>query len=262
MKRLLFLLLFAGSFSAAGQDWSSIGKKIIYSDTLKQARKYTSVDRALKDPEHVYYLDIYCQKSGENIRKFSNNIRKFRNLRKLIINNQSGSVVELPEQIWNLDQLEFLQIVNVQNLETEKIQNLKHLKYLTLDGFGFSAFPSAVLELKQLEFLDLSCNFLSALPGDISMLENLKEIELTSNCFTEVPPQLSELKMLTYITMNNAEWGFLANGKEMCRNSVTVFPEVLGKLSKLKRVACFYRTNTNDEMKKKIKAAYPGIKFS
>lgn len=262
MKNILFLLCFCTSFTCFAQDYSRIGKKIVYSDSLKQAKKFTSVDKALEDPGKVLYLEIYCQKSGVNIKKFSENIQKFKNLRKLTVNNQSGSVVELPEELWNLTQLEYIDIINIQNLKPEGLKNLKNVKYLSLDGFGLERFPPEILELKKIEYLNLSCNFLSELPENISLLENLKEIELTSNCFTKIPPQLAKNKLLIYIVMNNAEWGTLANGKPMCRNSITEFPVVFSELKNLKWVACFYKTNVDEQMKKKIKAAYPGIKFS
>lgn len=263
MNKVIFILFFCCSMTCLAQDWSSVGKKIIFSDTLNKAKKFTAIDRALENPTEVYYLDIYCDKSGVNIKKFSENILKFKNLRKLILNNQSGLFIGLTDSIWNLEKLEYLDIVNFSDLNTDGVKRLKKLKYLTLDGIGFTIFPKEILELRELECLNLSCNFLSTLPDKISMLENLKEIELTNNCFTNIPPQLSGIKMLAYITINNAETGsFLSNGKKMCENSITEFPYVYKEMKNLKKVSCFFKVKVDDSLKKRIKSTYPHIKFS
>jgi Leucine-rich repeat (LRR) protein len=262
IKTLLTVFLFF-SLTTFAQDYSSIGKKIIFSDSLKSAAKYKDIDKALEHPEQVICLMLTNDGNGEIVTKFSANATKFKNLRKLVLMNQGGPMTKLSDSIWTLKKIEYLELINFPGYSTAGIKNLKQLKYLSLDGLALKEFPAETLELTNLEFLGLSCNFLSALPAGIGQLKNLKEIELTNNCFTKIPAELSQLGMLVYITINNAEHGAtLADGSAVCDNTITEFPTVLKNISTLKEVHCFFKVTVTPELKKEIRSTYKGIKFT
>jgi Leucine-rich repeat (LRR) protein len=260
MKKALLASLLLCSSLAFAQDYSSIGKSIAFSDTLKNASKYKNIDKALEHPEEVIYLEIL---NSEGINKFSANTSRFKNLRKLILQNTSWPISNISDSIWSLKKLEYLVLRNFPGLSITGIKNLQQLKYLSLDGLSLKEFPAEALELTKLEYLDLSCNSLSTLPGNIGKLTNLKELELTNNCFTNCPPELSRLPSLIYFTMNNPERNSaLSDGTVVCNNTITEFPTVFQNMPNLKKVSCFFKLEITDELKNKIKSSYPNIKFS
>jgi Leucine-rich repeat (LRR) protein len=263
MAKMLLIVFIFFSLPTFAQDYSSIGKKIIFSDSLKNAVKYKDIDEALEHPEQVICLLLNDDANGEIINKFSANAGKFKNLRKLVLMNQEGPMVKLSDSIWTLKKLEYLDLTNFPGYSTAGIKNMKQLKYLSLDGLALKEFPAEILELTNLEFLGLSCNFLSALPASMGQLKNLEEIELTNNCFTKIPIELSQLSMLIYITINNVEHGArLADGTVVCDNTITEFPTVLKNIPTLKEVHCFFKVAVTPELKKEIKTTYKGIKFT
>lgn len=265
MKTLLLLLLtsFLLCLQSYSQDWSSIGKKINFSDSLKSAKKFTNIQKALEAPEEVIYLDIYCGKDVSNVELFLNEIPKFTNLRKLVLMNREGPVVTLPSTIWTLEKLEYLDLFNFPDSDIKGISKLKELKYLNLDGFGLDSIPAELRKLEKIEFLNLSCNDLNSLPADMGGLKSLIELELSNNCFTEVPSQITQFEKLSFLTMNNPEQGAkLANGNAVCNNEIKVFPAIFADMKNLKKVSLFFKMKIDPELKKKIKATYPKIKFT
>ena len=262
MSRILlsFLLLFSSDCWA--QDYSKIGKKIAYSDSLNKAKKFRNIDKALENPADVVCLIISDYKGDQNIEKFLSNVDKFKNLRKLIMRNQSGDLVGLKKGLWQLHKLEYLVLSNFPNSSVRGIDKLKKLKYLSLDGLNFRGFPQEILELSELELLDLSCNRLSSLPDSIGNLERLRELELTNNCFREFPKGIGQIKSLEYLTINNAERGaVLVDGTSVCDNEISEFPDFLNQAVKLKWVSCFFKVEMDLELRNKLVMGYPEITF-
>jgi hypothetical protein len=261
MNKFFLAVVLLASLRSSAQDYSTTGKRIVYSETLKKAKKYTDIDKALLAPGQVHYLHIVSYGKDSSLQKLSDSIGKLTNLRKLVVMNY-GAYVSLSPGLWELKELEHLALFNFPGLSINGIAELKELKYLSLDGIGLKDIPPGLLELQKLEFLDLSCNRLSQLPRDIGKLALLKELELTNNCFTSIPPEIEKLVMLQHLTINNAERGaVLADGTIVCNNSITSFPVVFAHTKSLKKVSCFFKVDIEPGMKTKIKAAYPGIKF-
>jgi Leucine-rich repeat (LRR) protein len=264
LRKILSLTVFLLLGTAVhSQDWSHVGKQIHFSDTLQKAKKIKDIHQALANPDEVFYLDIGL---GTEIREnqfILNHISRFRNLRKLILVNNSHTILLLPDSLWSLKQLEYLDLLNFPGNSSSKVGQLKNLKYLSLSGFAFSELPASILELRQLVYLDLSCNYLSSLPDSMNQLSNLKEIELTNNCFTGIPKSLVTIEGLEHFTFNNAEKGaILANGKPVCNNTITSFPEFLGQVKNLKTASCFFKVDISEDLKKQIIKSYPQIKFT
>lgn len=262
MKHLFYLILFLFPFFVQGQDWSSIGKKINYSETYKKAKKFRNIDKALENPSAVYSLEILADKESGNYQKFYDNCEKFKNLRKLIIDNRWQQLdLKLVPDLSVFSQLEFLQVYDFKNASFAGIEKLDSLKYLAIVGCRLTAFPNEILQLKRLELLDLSINNLSSLPDSINQLSGLKELDLTNNCFTGVPEQISGLKQLIYFDMNNAETADkYFDGTPFCKNSVTEFQGFLKETPSLKEVS-FYKLNISAELKAQFRKEYPDVKF-
>ncbi len=264
MKKIIFVVLLLACFTTHAQDYSWLGKKINYSDTLRLADIYKNMKEALVAPEKVEYLHLVVDKHGDNYKSFVENVGKFVNLRKLVIINNPGLALDLPKELWNRRKMEYLMLDGFWDEPLDGLENLQNLKFLSLDGFALKKFPDQVLKLKNLVVLDLSMNMISELPEGIATLTNLRELELTNNCFTEVPEQLALLPELQYFIMNNADFGGpIGPGMSgVCLNSFTKFPEVFSSMKKMKHASIFYHEHVNTEMKKKVKETFKWIKFS
>jgi Leucine-rich repeat (LRR) protein len=255
----LFLLCFSGLLA---DDFSHLGAKLNYSDSLKSAKKITSIDKALKDPSKVINLELFIDQTGANYKKFCENISKFSNLRKLYIVDYYALDVELPEGLWDLKKLEYLSLDNFKNKKVSGVSKLTELKYLNLDEFNFTAVPEEIFQLKNLVVLDLSMNLIKELPASMSALTSLRELELTNNCFTGIPANIDMFPNLEYLTINNADYsGLLKPEMNTCENELNAYPEVLSKMKHMKHVACFYGVKCDKTMRKKIHEAFKPITF-
>ncbi|MCD6068313.1 MAG: leucine-rich repeat-containing protein 47-like [Bacteroidetes bacterium] len=244
------------------QDYSSLGKKINYSDVCRKAKKFKSIEEALLSPGEIQYLELTVDKDGLNYQKFVDNHSKFTALRKLIIDNRWYRL-KLPANpdLSVFKELEFLQVYCLPSLKFDKLNELSHLKYLDLDACELTSVPVSILGLKQLEFLNVSMNFISGLPDNIGEMTSLKEIDLTNNCFAEIPKQIAEVKGLLYLDMNNAETAPQSlDGKLSCKNTLVVYPSVLADCKKLKKVS-LYKVNVDKATQKKMKAEFKGVKI-
>lgn len=264
IKSFITGLFFVLVFSSTAQDYSWLGKKLDYSDTLRLCDIYKNMKEALVAPEKVEYLHLLIEKSGENYKLFCNNLPKFINLRKLVVINSPGLNLDIPVDLWNHSKMEYLMLDGFWDEPLSGLDKLNNLKFLSLDGFSLRKFPNEVLTLKKLAVLDLSMNLISELPKEISQMNSLRELELTNNCFTEIPEEISTIVNLEYFTMNNADFGgpIPPGVTNVCLNSFSKFPEVFYKTAKLKHAGIFFHEHVNPEMKKKIKSTFKKIKFS
>lgn len=264
MKKTLLLSLFCALLSANAQDFSWLGKKLDYSDTLRLCDIYKNLNEALVAPGKVEYLHLVVDKSGDNFKSFAENVNKFVNLRKLVIVNNPGLNLDIPKELWNCTKMEYLMLDGFWSESLSGMEKLQNLKYLCLDGFALKKFPTEVLALKKLAVLDLSMNLIGELPEEISVMASLRELELTNNCFTEVPEQIGSLPNLEYFIMNNADFGgpIPPGVNNVCLNSFSKFPDVFSKTKKLKHASIFYHEHIDPALKKKIKTTFRQIKFS
>ena len=103
---------------------------------------------------------------------------------------------ELPRQLFNLFNINFLAIFNSEIKELPKeISELKNLNSLFVVRSEIKELPKEILELNNLQYLDLSSNKLSELPKEISQLNNLQYLDLSSNQLSKLPKQITLLNM-------------------------------------------------------------------
>lgn len=254
------------SFSASAQDWSDLGNKLNYSDTLKNATVYRDIDKALAEPSKVIALIMNVDKDGANYKKFAEHRNEFSNLRKLVLHNAWVQAdVTLLSDFSVFPKLEFLSLDFFRHADPKGLETLHDLKYLAIEGADFTVVPATMLTLTKLEVLNLSLNKLSTLPENIGDLSNLRELELTNNCFDSIPPQIAQLKTLEYLTFNNAETPrsdfsyTFSDGTPYCRIKLDRFPTALASLPKLKKVS-FFKVDISDAMWKQLKTTYPNVK--
>ncbi len=119
-----------------------------------------------------------------------------KNLPNLIeINFDYAIQLDIPKELFELTQLEYLRFNNVELLGLPaEIKNLKNLVSLDLSGNHISSLPKEIGELKNLEFLKIENNNLLSLPEEIGNLEKLKNIYFSKNKIKFLPKSIGNLK--------------------------------------------------------------------
>jgi Leucine-rich repeat (LRR) protein len=150
MKQPIKLLTFLFAFCCALHSASA--QKMLNEQELIDAKEYTSMADALKEPDKVFKLSL----SGS----IPADIVKLPNLQVLIV---SGSQVDLKQVISQISTLP------IQELYVRECQ--------------LSALPTEIVNLKNLRQLDLSFNKYTTLPTEISQLSKLQTLNLLENPF-------------------------------------------------------------------------------
>lgn len=199
------------------------GKKRLYIfSTLSQAEDYSSKPGIVLDEGHVLYLNL----NGCGLEQFPECITRLSNLIHLIVDD--NQIIELPESIGNLNQLQKLnfasnpletlpervigQLIQLKSIDgsynnlttlPESIGSLSKLTTLNLENNQLTALPESLTQLKNLETLNLESNKLTRLPESMGNLSNLRSIQLQNNLLEELPDSLSNIDKLWIKITNN-----------------------------------------------------------
>lgn len=251
--RLVILISFiVAQTILKAQDYSLIKNSLVYSKTLKKAKTYNNLDKAIKNADKVVSLKINFLNDSSSLKLFNENISHFHNLRKLVIDNFFDYEVSLTEEIWNLNKLEFVSLHNIRIDGFNNLNKLTKLKYLSLLGSRLSDIPIEIYELINLEYLDLTLNKISDIPIDITNLTKLRELDLTNNCLSKIPESVTLLSALEYLDINNAETGnYFRDGTPFCKNTLTLFPN-MNKLISIKQINIYKVEIKNEIIAKQI----------
>lgn len=114
--------------------------------------------------------------------------------------NISSFNLSIPDVVWTMTSLEYLNIANMGLTELPaEIGNLTNLRTLIVGDFwssstknNLTALPDEIGNLTKLEQLDISRNSISELPDSFANIHTLIEFEARSNAFTEFPAELLE----------------------------------------------------------------------
>ncbi|MHA2102635.1 MAG: hypothetical protein ACW981_04370 [Candidatus Hodarchaeales archaeon] len=107
----------------------------------------------------------------------------------------SQKIIEIPTEIWKLENIEVLNIVNC-GLKTisEDIGRFKLLKELYIGGNYVKNLPRSIKNLEDLETLYLLEENLLELPIELGKLLKLKEFSVSSEHITQIPKEITKLK--------------------------------------------------------------------
>lgn len=169
-------------------------------DSIDTCHIYYSLDKALKNPNQVYVLNLTKNKLTE----FPNEILKFKNLNILYLNK--NKLKSIPDSIGTLIHLQKLDL-GKNKLETFPlgIVELVEMKKLILNQNYITGIPYAINKLKKLEYLDMWSNDLYQIPESISELPNLKEFDLRVIQFSNSEQErISKLLPNTLIHFSNS----------------------------------------------------------
>ncbi|NGX56340.1 MAG: Outer membrane protein YopM [Candidatus Anoxychlamydiales bacterium] len=127
--------------------------------------------------------------SRSNLTCFPEEIKKFRNLEKLILNN--NLIKNVPSWIKDLKNLKVLYLNNnlIKNLP-EEIGDLKKLEEFSIRKNHLKKLPQSFTELNNLFLLDLYFNGLKHFPDQIKNLSKLQSLNISGNEIEEIPDQI------------------------------------------------------------------------
>ena len=189
---------------------------------------------AIKHPGDVAELLISGLDDADTITSIPADIKKFKNLRKLYINNlrklktlpeeigeltgltelhmEQGNDSEpmnfaLPEAIGRLENLKIFNLNGAFDLDKnplpKSISKLSKLEELDLGRCGLKELPAQIAGLRSLKKLVLEYNQLAALPEFVSGLSPLEELNLCYTGITDLPDSFVNFKNLTVLMGNN-----------------------------------------------------------
>lgn len=120
------------------------------------------------------------------------------------VNLDSSDLVEIPEPIYDVENLKTLSLEHnqIKELPTE-ISKLDSLKKIFLGDNEIKELPEEIGKLSSLEELDLNDNQITQLPESIGNLSSLKYLFLSNNELTELPKSLLRMKSLKEIYLTN-----------------------------------------------------------
>lgn len=165
---------------------------------LVKAIKYNFedyLDQADNVTEIVYKLGSCTSIDGQNI-------KKFKNLRKLVISNTL--IDAFPLEVCELERLEYLDLSNNKIKEIPKgIRKLQSLLTLNLEGNSISTIPEELCSLKNLSVLNLSNNKIRCLPSKIENLFSLTEFSLNNNLIRDLIKEICNLQNLKSLKLSD-----------------------------------------------------------
>ena len=155
--KIHFVILLLGCLLFAGQTATYAQGKLLSEAELQQAKEYTSLQDALKEPDKVYKLSL------SDISTIPADITKLPNLQALFVGN---SKIDLQQALTQL-------------------QGVKNLQELYIRESQLTTLPSDIGKLQNLRQLDLSFNKFTALPAEIGSLTKLQTLNLMENTFAD-----------------------------------------------------------------------------
>ena len=166
-------------------------------EELEHVRRFTSINKALVDPENVYIIDL----QGANINYLPNTIVLFKHLQILVLSD--NNLDSLPDVLGELKNLQVLRAENNHiSYLPPSLGNLTNLLELSLSNNNIKWVPYEYARLINLQKLDLSNNNIEFLAFDMGRLQKLYSLELSNNKLEKVPTQIFKLKNLLYLDLS------------------------------------------------------------
>ncbi|MBK6884756.1 MAG: leucine-rich repeat domain-containing protein [Flavobacteriales bacterium] len=148
---------------------------------LDSVRTYRKLDRALREPDQVYRLDL----SGQKLKTVPEEVFQFKNLNALDLSG--NKIKEIPESLGRLVYLqEFRASRNKLKVVPPSVCKLVHLKRLDMSRNALEALPKCIGAWTELVSLDLWDNDLAEFPEEMSKMKALRFMDLRAIQF-EVP---------------------------------------------------------------------------
>ncbi|NEQ41322.1 MAG: GTPase [Okeania sp. SIO3I5] len=172
---------------------------------------------------------------------------KDKKLKELDLSGSSSrgyeKLTEIPIEVWELEQLEVLNLSNNQ-LTTipESVAKLTNLALLDLSINRLTSIPDSITKLTNLTELYLRANQLTNIPESIAKLTNLTQLHLSGNQLTNIPDSITKLTNLTRLNLSSNQLKNIPDSitkltnltrLDLSSNQLTNIPDSISKLSNL-----------------------------
>jgi Leucine-rich repeat (LRR) protein len=145
----------------------------------QQTHNFFSIEKALKSPEHVFYLDL----SNQGLTSLPAELSSLENL--ISLNLAGNDIKFLPSEMTALRNLTYVDLSGNRSIETDR--TIKHLalhaniEELNLSNCNIMYLPASVGGLKKIISLDVSNNQLVHLPNELDQLTALESMNVSDN---------------------------------------------------------------------------------
>jgi Leucine-rich repeat (LRR) protein len=147
---------------------------------IDSVRTFRSLERALKNPDEVYRLDL----SGTKLKEVPEEVRQLRNLNALDLGN--NKIKRLPDWFGELTYMQDLRLARNKLTEVPaSICSMDHLKRLDMSRNALRSLPACMGKLVELVSLDLWSNDLSDFPEELSGMRSLRFLDLRAIQFEQ-----------------------------------------------------------------------------
>lgn len=140
---------------------------------LDSVRTYRSIERAMREPDQVFKLDL----SGQKLKELPEELLLLKNLNALDLSNNKLKV--LPER--------FGELVHIQDLRLSRNKLVD--------------FPGSICHMTHMKRLDMSRNALVGLPPCIGAMTELTSLDLWDNDLGDFPEELERLTSLRFLDL-------------------------------------------------------------
>jgi len=159
--------------------------KILSARKLRKKKIYTSIEKALKNPEKVYRLHLDRKNNKDSaLTEVPTTIFQLPNLQELSIAN--NNIESLPDELFKITNLQIL-ILSFNPIEeiSDDISKLKNLRILEMKFCKLTYLPIELSKLSNLEELDIYANHISDIPKEFALLKNLEVFIIRKNGITK-----------------------------------------------------------------------------
>lgn len=245
---LILILVSSTSFAQA---------KLLTEEELELSEVFTDIDKALKDVEKVYILDL----SSKGLDKLPKTISRFRNLQKLILTD--NQLTEVPAELGRLKKLQTLYIDsnNIQSLyfDTSDPRAFQNIEYLYV---GFNPLKTIPENIKDLELSLISlagCKYLDLkrVFTPLASIETLIELDLSYLNLDTIPFEVANLYGLAVLDLSanpSMDWDtslrFISQNKSieeiiMQHNKLSMISEEFARFTNLTSLDLSYNDKLN-----------------
>lgn len=156
---------------------------------LDTVRTYRSMERALKEPDLVFRLDL----SGQKLKEIPDEIYQFKNLNALDLSG--NKLKEIPERLGEFTHMQELRLSRNKLVQLPPgFCGMVHLKRLDVSRNALIGLPSCIGAFTEMVSMDLWDNDLADFPEEMSNMEALRFVDLRAIQFEE--PEMEHIQGL------------------------------------------------------------------
>jgi Leucine-rich repeat (LRR) protein len=222
----------------------------------KKMKKYLQIGTDKKDAlilsfiESILGIFLYCSSHPASSGKTNYyTINENGRVSSLVIHNtECYNLTSIPSQIFDLLELEVLEISNCNNLRTvpKALEQLKKLRTVRFIGNNLQIFPKSLIKIEGLSDINLTRNNIQEIPSIINNFENLESLSLAFNNIKKFPKEGFGCKTLHTLDISGNEIEVLPlwfrdlkilKYLNLSANNIHEFPVILTELKQIEHIS-------------------------